>query len=198
MNPDQVKIPLEKTVTIKGSTIEISIAEKKMPEKEKKAYKKFMAKCMSESSEKNPKDAELSCAVSFERMKAKLMIEIEEEDEEEEEEGEEGEEESEDEKEDGEEEDDKKEMEEEKSEASIKNHAESVKEPGNLRFDLIQDANNPAKFMFYEAYENEEAVAAHKETAHYQTWRDTVADWMAQPREGVKHNVIAPKDREMW
>ena len=83
MSPNQVPIPLEKTVVINGSTIEISIAEKKMPEKEKKAYQKFMAKCMSESSDKTDKEAAMSCAVTFERVKAKLMIEIEEEDEEE-------------------------------------------------------------------------------------------------------------------
>ena len=173
MNPDQVKIPLEKTVTIKGSTIEISIAEKKMPEKEKKAYKKFMAKCMSESSEKNPKDAELSCAVSFERMKAKLMIEIEEEDEEEEEEGEEGEEESEDEKEDGEEEDDKKEMEEEKSEASIKNqgkldYREKPKTPSNSVGIITVDQIN----KWEKAEKNENHLTEHKETK--KTWKATI------------------------
>lgn len=163
MNPDQVKIPLEKTVTIKGSTIEISIAEKKMPEKEKKAYKKFMAKCMSESSEKNPKDAELSCAVSFERMKAKLMIEIEEE----------GEEESEDEKEDGEEEDDKKEMEEEKSEASIKNqgkmdYREKPKTPSNSVGIITVDQIN----KWEKAEKNENHLTEHKETKT--AWRSTI------------------------
>ena len=83
-------------------------------------------------------------------------------------------------------------------EASIKNHLESIKEPGNLRFDVLQDAENPAKFVFYEAYESEDAVAAHKETAHYLEWRIKVADWMAQPRKGEKHVILAPENRELW
>lgn len=82
--------------------------------------------------------------------------------------------------------------------ATLENHRESVKEPGNLRFDILQDANDPAKFTFYEAYESEEAVAAHKETPHYEKWRDTVANWMAKPREGVKHTIIAPTDKSQW
>lgn len=72
-------------------------------------------------------------------------------------------------------------------EASTINHNNSVKEQGNLRFDLLQDANNPAKFVLYEAYENDETAAAHKQTAHYLEWRETVAPWMDQPREGIKH-----------
>jgi Uncharacterized conserved protein len=82
--------------------------------------------------------------------------------------------------------------------ASEANHKESVKEPGNLRFDLLQDANDPEKFMLYEAYESEEAAAAHKNTAHYATWRDTVADWMAEPRKGVKYNIVVPADKSQW
>lgn len=75
--------------------------------------------------------------------------------------------------------------------ASILNHKASVKEPGNLRFDILQDAEHPDKFVLYEAYESEEAAAAHKLTEHYQVWRDTVAGWMAQPREGKKHRILA-------
>ena len=70
--------------------------------------------------------------------------------------------------------------------------ATPLQEPGNLRFDLLQDPEEPTKFIFYEMYETEEAVAAHKQTAHYQTWRDTVADMMAQPRKGQKMTVHAP------
>ena len=51
--------------------------------------------------------------------------------------------------------------------ASIENHLESVKEPGNLRFDLLRRDDNPSRFVLYEAYESESAAAAHKETAHY-------------------------------
>lgn len=83
-------------------------------------------------------------------------------------------------------------------EASTENHLQSVKEPGNLRFDLAQDANDSSKFVLYEAYESEEAAAAHKETPHYKKWRETVADWMAQPRKGEKHLLLAPKDKESY
>lgn len=82
--------------------------------------------------------------------------------------------------------------------ATEANHAESVKEPGNLRFDLLQDAKDPERFMLYEAYESEEASAAHKNTAHYATWRDKVSDWMAEPRKGVKYNIVAPSDKTQW
>lgn len=75
------------------------------------------------------------------------------------------------------------------------NHENSTKEPGNLRFDILQDEKDPSKFVLYEAYETEEAVKAHKETAHYAVWRDTVANWMAQPREGIKHTMLFPASR---
>ncbi|MFB6341535.1 antibiotic biosynthesis monooxygenase [Saccharicrinis sp. FJH62] len=78
--------------------------------------------------------------------------------------------------------------------ASEVNHLASVKEKGNMRFDILQDKADPLKFTFYEAYISEEAAAAHKETAHYKTWRDTVADWMAKPREGVKHKILLPEN----
>jgi hypothetical protein len=80
MSPNEIPIPLEKTVVINGSTIEISIAEKKMSDKEKASYKKFMAKCISESSGKTDREAAMSCAISFERMKEKIMAEDEEDD----------------------------------------------------------------------------------------------------------------------
>ena len=83
-------------------------------------------------------------------------------------------------------------------EATIENHNESVKEPGNLRFDLVREAENPDHFMIYEAYESEEAAAAHKTTPHYLEWRDKVASWMAEPRKGVKYNIIEPQNRSQW
>lgn len=76
------------------------------------------------------------------------------------------------------------------------NHFESVKEPGNFRFDLIQQADDPCRFMIYEAYESESAAAAHKLTRHYLQWRDSVADMMAEPRKGVKHYLIQPSGKE--
>jgi autoinducer 2-degrading protein len=72
------------------------------------------------------------------------------------------------------------------------NHLESVKEPGNLRFDILQNANKPNEFALYEAYENESFAVAHKETRHYLTWRETVAPWMEKPREGVRYNALLP------
>jgi autoinducer 2-degrading protein len=80
-------------------------------------------------------------------------------------------------------------------EASIINHKESIKEPGNLRFDILQDAEDPSKFVLYEAYESEDAAAAHKKTGHYLRWREIVADWMLKPREGIKHIIIAPENK---
>jgi autoinducer 2-degrading protein len=82
--------------------------------------------------------------------------------------------------------------------ATIANHLESVKEPGNLRFDFIQQSDNPNRFMIYEAYESEEAAKAHKNTDHYLKWRDVVADYMSEPRQGVKYNIIEPNDRAKW
>lgn len=83
-------------------------------------------------------------------------------------------------------------------EACTLNHMQSVKEPGNLRFDLLQDTSDSAKFTLYEAYESEAASLAHKDTKHYKIWRDTVADWMSQPRKGVKHTVLCPTDKTKW
>jgi len=77
-------------------------------------------------------------------------------------------------------------------EATRQNHENSVKEKGNFRFDILQDAQDPGKFVLYEAYESELAAAAHKETTHYAAWRDSVASWMAKPREGVKHVMLFP------
>ncbi|MFM1781346.1 MAG: hypothetical protein RLZZ181_111 [Pseudomonadota bacterium] len=85
MNPEQVPIPLEKTIKIINGVVEVSIAEVTMTDEEKKVYQKFMAKCVASSS-KDKKDAMVACAVDFKKMKEKLMAEDEEEDEEEEEE----------------------------------------------------------------------------------------------------------------
>lgn len=82
--------------------------------------------------------------------------------------------------------------------ASIENHNQSVKEPGNMRFDILQSNDDPTRFLLYEAYENEEASRAHKQTAHYLIWRDTLAPMMAKPREGIAHQVITPTSRLDW
>jgi autoinducer 2-degrading protein len=70
--------------------------------------------------------------------------------------------------------------------ASLANARESVKEPGIDRFEVLQRQDDPARFVLVEAYRAPEAPAAHKETAHYQTWRDMVAPMMAQPRSSEK------------
>ncbi len=82
--------------------------------------------------------------------------------------------------------------------ATVENHRCSVKEPGNMRFDILQSEEDPARFLLYEAYETDRAAAAHKDTAHYKQWRETVAGWMASPREGIAHRVIEPADRSKW
>jgi (4S)-4-hydroxy-5-phosphonooxypentane-2,3-dione isomerase len=70
------------------------------------------------------------------------------------------------------------------------NHRESVKEHGNLRFDFLQQPDDPFRFLIYEAYESEELAAAHKNTAHYLSWRDAVKDMMAEPRFGIKYKIL--------
>lgn len=82
--------------------------------------------------------------------------------------------------------------------ASRENARNSVQEAGNLRFDVLQLQDDPNRFILYEAYRDEQGAAAHKETAHYRTWRDTVADWMAEPRRGIKCTSLFPERDEMW
>jgi autoinducer 2-degrading protein len=77
-------------------------------------------------------------------------------------------------------------------EAAKTNHKASIQEAGNLRFDVLQMDDDPTKFLLYEAYESADAAALHKETAHYKAWREKVADWMAEPRSGIKYSAICP------
>lgn len=79
-------------------------------------------------------------------------------------------------------------------EATRLNHEESIKENGNRRFDILQDANDATKFVLYEAYATAEDAAAHKNTLHYVIWRERVAIMMANPREGIKYKALFPKD----
>lgn len=72
------------------------------------------------------------------------------------------------------------------------NHEGSVREPGNLRFDILQSADDPTRFVAYEAYHDEASAKAHKETAHYLAWRDVVAEWMVEPRQGVRYDGLFP------
>jgi len=73
------------------------------------------------------------------------------------------------------------------------NHEASIQESGNRRFDVLQSPENPGHFILYEAYASADAAAVHKQTAHYLAWRDTVAEWMAQPRQGVRYEGIFPQ-----
>jgi len=82
-------------------------------------------------------------------------------------------------------------------EASLANARESVKEPGIARFDVIQREDDPTRFVLVEVYLTAEAPAAHKATAHYATWRDTVAPMMAEPRSAVKYAACFP-DEAGW
>ncbi len=74
--------------------------------------------------------------------------------------------------------------------ASLANAKESVQEPGVVRFDVVRDRADPAHVVLVEVYRDAGASAAHKATAHYATWRDTVAGMMAQPRESAKFDVV--------
>ena len=77
--------------------------------------------------------------------------------------------------------------------ATRRNHEASVSEPGNRRFDVLQSNDDPSAFVLYEAYASAVDAAAHKETAHYRAWRETVADWMAEPRKGVGYHGLFPQ-----
>ncbi|WP_347888913.1 antibiotic biosynthesis monooxygenase [Nitrosomonas europaea] len=81
-------------------------------------------------------------------------------------------------------------------EATRMNHEQSIHEPGNRRFDILQSADDPTRFILYEAYKTREDAAAHKETAHYLAWRDTVTDWMAEPRKGVIYDGLYPAEND--
>ena len=81
--------------------------------------------------------------------------------------------------------------------ATLANASHSIKESGNVRFDVIQQTENSTKFVLVEVYKTAEAPAAHKETAHYARWRDTVAEMMSEPRQGIKYTNIFPAD-EAW
>jgi quinol monooxygenase YgiN len=77
---------------------------------------------------------------------------------------------------------------------TVENASSSIKEAGIARFDVIQQAEDPTKFILVEVYKTADAPAAHKETAHYAQWRDTVVEMMAEPRQGIKFKNIFPED----
>ena len=77
------------------------------------------------------------------------------------------------------------------------NARNSIQEPGIARFDILQSNDDPTRFILVEVYRTPEDAKKHKETAHYLRWRETVGPWMAQPRQGVRHQSLFPGD-EGW
>lgn len=77
--------------------------------------------------------------------------------------------------------------------ATRDNHLASVREPGNVRFDVLQALDDPTEFVIYEAYADRSAAGAHKETAHYRAWREAVAPMMAEPRRGESFTGLYPQ-----
>src|SRR5512140_1752118 len=78
--------------------------------------------------------------------------------------------------------------------ATIENASHSIKETGIARFDVIQQTDDPTRFILVEIYKTAEASGVHKETAHYKLWRDTVMKMMTEPRQGVKYTSIFSSD----
>lgn len=81
--------------------------------------------------------------------------------------------------------------------ATLENARNSIQEPGIARFDVIQQQDDPTRFVLVEVYRTSDDPARHKETVHYQKWRDTVADMMAEPRKSVKYTNAFP-DEQGW
>ena len=81
-------------------------------------------------------------------------------------------------------------------EAVLDNARNTRKEPANLRFDVLQHEEDANRFMLYEVYLTKEDFAIHQQTEHYLRWKNAVADWMAEPRQGVKHHSIFYGDGE--
>ena len=82
--------------------------------------------------------------------------------------------------------------------ATLKHHANTLKEKGNLRFDFLQNREDPTRFLFYEAYESEADIEFHRQADSYLTWRDTVEKWMAEPRQGTPYKPVAPLESRMY
>jgi len=80
--------------------------------------------------------------------------------------------------------------------ATLENARYSVAEPGVVRFDLVQQDDDPTRFLLIEIYRTQEDPARHKETTHYATWRDAVAPMMAEPRRSVKYHALFPEPAE--
>lgn len=79
--------------------------------------------------------------------------------------------------------------------ATLENARNSLQEPGIARFDIIQQQDDLTHFVLVEVYRTSEDPVRHKETAHYQKWRDTVADMMAEPRSSIKYANVFPNEQ---
>ncbi len=80
-------------------------------------------------------------------------------------------------------------------EATVKNASNSIKEPGVIRFDLLQQQDDPAKFVISEVYKSAEGITAHKETAHYAEWCQYAQPMLLEPRTKMIYNNIFPEDK---
>src|SRR5215831_15388467 len=83
------------------------------------------------------------------------------------------------------------------SDAIQLNQKGSVREPGNVRFDVLQSSDDPTRFVLVEMFRDDEAAAAHRTTPHYKAWRDQVADWMAEPRDGRRYRLLSPAPQKL-
>ena len=81
-------------------------------------------------------------------------------------------------------------------EATLDNARGSRREAGNLRFDVLRREDDPTRFFLYEIYTDRESFASHQKTEHYVRWRDSVTEWMAEPRVGLRHVPIFYGDAE--
>ena len=81
--------------------------------------------------------------------------------------------------------------------ATLENARNSIQEPGIARFDVIQQQDDPTRFVLVEVYRTPDDPARHKETTHYQKWRDAAADMMVEPRTSVKYTNVFP-DEQGW
>lgn len=82
--------------------------------------------------------------------------------------------------------------------ASLENARETRKEPGNLRFDVSCGYDNPELVFFYEVYREKDDFASHQQTPHYFKWKESVKEWLAEPRAGVKYQSVFPADGGGW
>jgi len=80
--------------------------------------------------------------------------------------------------------------------ATVENARSSIQEPGIARFDVLEQQDDATRFVLIEVYRTPEAVAAHRETAHYARWRDAVADMMAEPRQRATFSAVFPDPKD--